>query len=207
MQKTNIDWPWNPLYTWNPITGCKAGCDYCYAKKIHDRFNKTPFTDVVIHQDRLNDKFPKKPSFIFVGSMTDICWWDNEGKKAVLNIVKRNPQHTFIFLTKNPGHAYNMVFPDNCILGVTVTGNDWGVELDRINSLYMMSHKRKFVSIEPLLGKDFEGFLLNEFDTVIVGAMTGRGAIKPKQSWIDEIKRRVPAGHLYWKNSIKEVAQ
>jgi len=35
MNKTKIEWCDS---TWNPITGCKHGCEYCYARKIAKRF-------------------------------------------------------------------------------------------------------------------------------------------------------------------------
>jgi len=35
MYKTKIDWADS---TWNPITGCRHGCEYCYAKGIANRF-------------------------------------------------------------------------------------------------------------------------------------------------------------------------
>ena len=38
MNKTKIEWVKNPDgtqgYTWNPITGCLNGCEYCYARKL-----------------------------------------------------------------------------------------------------------------------------------------------------------------------------
>jgi protein gp37 len=38
VQKTNIEWVKNPDgtpgYSWNPITGCLNGCEYCYARRI-----------------------------------------------------------------------------------------------------------------------------------------------------------------------------
>jgi len=38
MNKTQIEWVKNPDgtqgYTWNPITGCLNGCEYCYARKL-----------------------------------------------------------------------------------------------------------------------------------------------------------------------------
>lgn len=33
--KTKIEWA---DITWNPVTGCLHGCEYCYARKIADRF-------------------------------------------------------------------------------------------------------------------------------------------------------------------------
>lgn len=35
MNKTKIDWA---DATWNPVTGCKHGCEYCYARRIAERF-------------------------------------------------------------------------------------------------------------------------------------------------------------------------
>jgi protein gp37 len=36
MKKTKIDWADS---TWNPVTGCLHGCEYCYARKIANRFD------------------------------------------------------------------------------------------------------------------------------------------------------------------------
>lgn len=35
MQKTDIEWA---DMTWNPVVGCKNGCEYCYARRIAARF-------------------------------------------------------------------------------------------------------------------------------------------------------------------------
>lgn len=35
MNKTKIDWA---DASWNPVTGCLHGCEYCYARKIAERF-------------------------------------------------------------------------------------------------------------------------------------------------------------------------
>ena len=35
MNKTKIEWCDS---TWNPVTGCRHGCEYCYAKRIAERF-------------------------------------------------------------------------------------------------------------------------------------------------------------------------
>lgn len=34
-KKTKVDWCDS---TWNPVTGCLHGCEYCYARKIAKRF-------------------------------------------------------------------------------------------------------------------------------------------------------------------------
>ena len=50
MNKTKIDWCDS---TWNPVTGCLHGCEYCYARGIANRFgcHATPDdkVSVVIH--------------------------------------------------------------------------------------------------------------------------------------------------------------
>lgn len=37
MKKTKIEWCDS---TWNPITGCLHGCEYCYARRIANRFSR-----------------------------------------------------------------------------------------------------------------------------------------------------------------------
>jgi protein gp37 len=37
MNKTKIEWCDS---TWNPVTGCLHGCEYCYARKIAERFGR-----------------------------------------------------------------------------------------------------------------------------------------------------------------------
>ncbi len=34
----NIEWA---RWSWNPVTGCRHGCDYCYARDIANRFYTT----------------------------------------------------------------------------------------------------------------------------------------------------------------------
>lgn len=36
MHKTSIEWA---DYTWNPLTGCKHNCEYCYAERLTKRFS------------------------------------------------------------------------------------------------------------------------------------------------------------------------
>lgn len=43
---TKIDWCDS---TWNPVTGCLHGCEYCYARRIADRFGGYP-SDEKLHE-------------------------------------------------------------------------------------------------------------------------------------------------------------
>ncbi len=203
MNKTKIDWPWKPLYTWNPITGCKHGCPYCYARKIAMRFDghfKPTF-----HEERINEpEEHKKPRNIFVGSMADMfgdfipeTWIDR-----MLSSCLNAPQHTYIFLTKNPKRYLDFDFkPISCSLGLTITGEISCLTAVKYG-LLLKKHKQEnqtiFLSIEPLLGGI--GKVADEVALIIVGAMSGTGAVKPKKEWIDSIKHH----NVYYKNSMKE---
>ena len=208
MNPTNIDWKLSDgrklTHTWNPLEGCPRNCSingkpWCYARRIHERFNKTPFSVVRIHPERFNDPIKhKKPAVIFVGSMSDIEFWPTVSVQGVIDVCKRCPKHTFMFLSKSetsylrPG----LVWPSNTMQGLTVTE---GGE----HSMHMVYHlandvPRPFLSIEPLLG-EFTRLVPPEIERVIAGSMSGPGAVPVQQSWVDSIKANVPADKIHWK--------
>ena len=45
MNKSKIEWC---DYTWNPVTGCLHNCDYCYARRIAERFGKLDDTGIMM---------------------------------------------------------------------------------------------------------------------------------------------------------------
>ena len=127
-KKTKIDWCDS---TWNPVTGCLHGCEYCYARRIAERFgthNKyerpyEPVLDVPIRRVRTEaEPYPygfmptfhryrlgeparwTKPRTVFVCSMADLMgeWVPNPWKQDVIAACKAAPQHRYMFLTKNP---------------------------------------------------------------------------------------------------------
>lgn len=171
---TKIDWC---DMTWNPVWGCLNKCEYCYAFKIAKRFyrqvarkeNKISIFNIgqdeyEILTDKINrfipvwlqsnydKKFPhpiKKPSRIFVNSMSDIEHWKPEWIKKVLEKIKKHPQHKFLFLTKNPEVYKKYSFPENCWLGATITNQKDTRKI--IETLDEVIVKIKFLSLEPLL--------------------------------------------------------
>ena len=191
MVKTKIDWA---DYTWNPVIGCKHGCPYCYARTWAKRSGQS-FEPHKSKDWRKPYKI-KEQSTIFVCSLADLFgdWVPSEWINDVIKVCRENPQHTFMFLTKNPKRYAEFEFPDNCMLGATITKPS----NDKIGSLYGHSNQT-FISIEPLLG-DFTGHEFTGIDLVIVGAMTGPGAIKPKKEWIDSIKHP----NIFYKENIKK---
>jgi len=63
MNKTKIDWC---DYSWNPITGCLHGCEYCYARRIARRFN--PYNGEVGRIHKMNEPYHD-------------TWMDESGKQ------------------------------------------------------------------------------------------------------------------------------
>jgi len=207
MNKSTIDWPWKPLYTFNPIVGCRGGCSYCYAKRMNDRFKWIPtWTNPVFFNERLTEPYRETtPRNIFVGSMCDMFgdWICADWIKQVLYIVEHNPQHTFLFLTKNPFRYIEFKYPPNVILGCTITDKGKALDISRnVMQRLKSSGNHTFVSIEPILsdfiGADYNRHSFDMFETVIIGAQTGPWAAIPEWQWIDSIVHP----NIYYKNSI-----
>ena len=111
MAATKIEWADR---VWNPITGCSSlseGCRNCYAKRMAYRLKgrygypkDDPFR-VTFHPERLSEPLGwKKPSKIFVGSMTDMFHPDiqDEFLDLIMATIVMACRHTFLILTKRP---------------------------------------------------------------------------------------------------------
>lgn len=149
--------------TWNPVTGCKHGCLYCYAartaKRLVGRYGypkDAPFAPT-FHPDRLGEPAKEKtPRRIFVSSMGDLWgeWVPIFWQRYVVMVTLHCPQHRFLFLTKNPGgyRRDDWLEPDkltNCWLGATVTNQK---DADKRVPELLETGGNTYLSIEPLLG-------------------------------------------------------
>lgn len=177
-----IDWT---SFTWNPVKGvCRHGCDYCYMKRIYERFKLNP--KIRFDEKTLKCKFPEEPSKIFVGSSHDIFgdWIPDDWIERIIAVTKEHPQHTFQFLTKNPKRYREFIYPENCWLGMSIDTNKRWVKLCR-EFLVGREGLTDFVSFEPLLEElDVE---LNNLDWIIIGANSNPGAPKPPNEWADKL--------------------
>lgn len=210
MGKTKIE-PFD--FTWNSVIGCKTGCEYCWARSIARRFAgkwgqnvidqyKLKNFEPIWLEHKFNEPFPKKPSKIIVGWMSDIYWWEKEWVEKVLTKIKEYPQHQFFFLTKFPAVYFQYSFPDNCWLGITETGllNIY----DNIADGIILN--KKFISYEPLLALP-PGHPSPDLSWAIIGALTGRKVMCPKRKWVEEIvnqckEKNIP---IWMKDSLKSV--
>lgn len=233
MNKTNIEWVKNPDgtqgYTWNPITGCLNGCEYCYARQLantrlrHIYLRGLPADDTDdpfaprLWPERLNISqgqglfsAPSSVAWqsgkgIFVCSMGDLfgngvpLQWTEQ----VLGVINANPQHRFYLLTKQPQNIRHFLpLPDNCWVGITLTHEDqYGEWIHDV----MISIKTpiKFISFEPLLGR-IRGDIPEWCDWVIIGAQTKPSA-PPKIEWVQEITEAADAARtpVFYKNNLE----
>jgi len=186
---------------------CAKGVNKTYVKKLSDDLKN--FTPTFLY-GQYSKKFPKKPQRIFVGSMSEIYYWNEEWLEKVLEKVKLYPQHTFQFLTKHPEIYFRYIFPKNFWLGTTITKRK---DIDNYFLDYLWNTEIKsFLSFEPLMGniKANRNFLKNSnLFWVIIGAESGnrKGKVIPKREWIDEIviycrKNNIP---IYLKDSLKDI--
>jgi protein gp37 len=203
VNKSKINWGVGQLWTWNPITGCKRSCPWCYAKRIHDRFHPdVPFSEIQVHKERFDDPdlWRKAPCTVFVGSMSDPEYWPKDEFKRVIDVCWTYHKNTYMFLSKNPMayHGYN--FPPNTMQGLTMTCTQTqhcqGEMIEQ-----MEKYPRPFLSIEPLLG-NLQVRISSKFEKVICGAMTGPGAVKPDRTWIDNVNFNTTAKQIFWKDSV-----
>jgi len=178
---------------------------------MNDRFHYIPdWNELWCFLSRLEEPYKiKKSSTIFVGSMSDICYWKDEWIFDVINVCCNNPQHTFLFLTKHPKIYISFTFPSNCILGITITGdmqyaNIEHQKLIQMDTVYFVSNNDIFCSIEPLLGNIPKTKSYNKYKNVYVGAMTGPNAIKPEHEWIQSVIDNILKEKIYWKDNIRK---
>lgn len=152
--------------TWNPVTGCtpvSAGCDNCWARRMHARFGKSkPFSKIVLHHDRLEQPLRwRKPRRVAVCLMGDLFHKDVPGEfvNDVFRTMYRAGRHSYFLLTKRPERMaeYARWFEStvctmysNVALGVSV--EDQATADERIPHLLKCPAAMRFVSIEPLLG-------------------------------------------------------
>jgi protein gp37 len=199
MNKTKIEWA---DYTINPVKGlCPVDCrdnsgkPYCYARRMYKRFKWNP--EIRLEVDSFLPFLTTiriKPSKIFVGSTIELFgdWIKPEWMDFIFKRVKLLPEHTFIFLTKQPQNLVKWSpFPDNCWVGVSAT-ND-AMMVNAVKSLKHIKATVKFISFEPLLER-VETAWMNTFmadagvNWIICGQQTPvTPSTLPRLEWIKEI--------------------
>jgi len=130
-------------------------------------------------------------------------------RDVVFDVVRACPQHTFVFLTKNPsGLVKWSPFPKKCWIGVSAT--DYRMANHARYYLHQRQAQVKFLSFEPLLGHMRDRFggifnLLGEgISWVIIGAQSNP-TVFPKIEWILDITNAADKAGIpvFIKNNLK----
>lgn len=199
----NIEWA---KWSWNPVTGCKHGCPYCYARDIAMRY--TGHFNPEFHADRLNapvnTKIPEgrknEPGIknVFVCSMADLfgAWVPADWINAVLKAIEAAPQWNFILLTKNPKRYLEFEYPVNCWVGATAdTQARANAAIDVFQQLSWGKNRRPsvlFLSCEPLseridLAPDA---VMGSLDWLIIGGRSRSSKLpeaQPEWEWVENL--------------------
>lgn len=216
----NIEWA---MWSWNPVTGCKHNCPYCYARDIAMRYR-----DIYPHgfepaflPDRLtmpmNTKVPAEAltnigyKNVFTCSMADLFgkWVPREWITAVLDSAAKNPQWNFLFLTKFPIRMAEFDFPDNAWVGTTV---DCQARVKNAEQAFrQVNAKVKWLSCEPLL-EPLHFSDLSMFQWLVIGGSsksTQTPEWRPPRAWVNALEDQSHAAGcmVYEKTNLLERAR
>jgi protein gp37 len=197
----NIGWA---AWSWNPVTGCKHNCAYCYARVIANRFYEEGFVPT-FHEDRLTApqhttvpvaaQLDPTERRVFTCSMADLFgkWVNQKWIDAVFEQIVAAPQWEFLTLTKFPQRLAELEWPDNVWAGTTVD-KQHRVDVAQ-RSFAEVKAGVKWLSCEPLLEPlKFES--LEMFDWVVIGGCTEQGAtegypahpaVAPEWDWVADL--------------------
>ncbi|NLU23208.1 MAG: DUF5131 family protein [Clostridiales bacterium] len=168
----------------NPVNGCTIGCQYCYARRINDRFHITPvWENPQFIEARLKQLTTKKAHTYLMTSMSDFSDWREEWRQVVFARLAENSQHSYLFLTKRPEKITFQTDLQSVWMGVTVTAD---ADKSRIGAMQAhIAAPHYFITFEPLFGP------VNDLDLrgigwVVIGTETGsrKGKIVAKKEWI-----------------------
>jgi len=164
--------------TWNPVTGCRHGCRYCWARrlaltKLRNRERYAKGFIPRLNEEEFKVKF-NDGEMVFVSDMGDLfgSFIPRRWIIRVINHIRRFPRTFFLFLTKNPQRYEEFIdiMPENAILGATIETNRDALYTEhrisraplpsvRIRAMINLTWDKKFISIEPVLDFDLEAFL------------------------------------------------
>jgi len=195
-------------WSWNPVTGCLHGCEYCYARELATKDSYAAAYPVgftpLFHHERLdapaNTVIPAArvddPAYrrVFVCSMADLYgrWVPDEWIAAVHESCAASPQWEYLFLTKFPSRYVGLDLPATAWLGTSVDEQK-RVRIAEDAFRQVEGVRVKWLSLEPLK-EPLQFTDLSMFDWIVIGAQTETrqptGTVKafaPPFEWVARI--------------------
>ena len=201
---TSIDWA---SWTWNPVTGCLHGCEFCYAREIANsqRMANAGYAfkfEPAFHEYRLdapkNTRYRKtehdRDGRVFVCSMADLFgkWVPDEWITAVFNSAMEAPEWEYLFLTKWPKRYSLLTDLPKAWFGASVIKQ---VDVERVERDMQSfdTNGIKWISLEPML----EPIVFNDLswcNLVVIGSQTSTNqpeghvpAFAPQFDWVVDV--------------------
>ena len=201
----SIEWA---QWSWNPVTGCKHDCPYCYARDIAlgERMQQSSlypngweptFRSLSLNAPK-NTKVPKDAATdtryrnVFTCSMADLFgrWVPIEWINSVMLAVHGNPQWNFLFLTKFPQRFSEIEIPENAWMGTTV---DMQARVKNAEKAFAnLTSGVRWLSVEPMI----EPITLTRpdlFNWVVIGGASASKqtpAWQPPYRWVESLVRQ-----------------
>lgn len=199
---TEIGWA---MWSWNPVTGCNHGCNYCYARAIATSRDMAAYYPAgftpLFHHERLdapaNTPVPvratEEPAHgrVFVCSMADLfgAWVPQEWIDQVVASTVANPQWEYLYLTKFPQRYDRLQLPASGWIGASVD-EQHRAELTLTAMRKVSGVKVKWLSLEPLL-EPIKFSTLEGIDMIVIGAQSeniGQNpAFSPSFEWVADL--------------------
>ncbi len=196
---TSIEWA---QWSWNPVTGCRHGCEFCYARDIANHYFPQKFEPVLlpgrlgapaatdVPMEAASDIRHKN---VFTCSMADLFgrWVPQEWIDRVLDVIRTQNQWNYLLLTKFPQRLAEQDWPSNAWVGTTVNR-----QADILRATKAFEKVRKagsatvtWLSVEPLIEPlKFDSLAL--FDWIVIGGAS-KSARTPKwvppRRWVEDI--------------------
>lgn len=210
----HISWA---AWSWNPVTGCLHGCDYCYARDI-----ATPASaafpagfEPAFRPERLdapaNTKLPtdltdERQRRVFVGSMADLFgeWVPQEWIDDVFTAANKSPDWDYMFLTKFPQRYKRVSFPPGAWAGTTVDYQKRIKIVERAMSELVddTNVAVRWLSIEPLL-EPLQFTDLSWCNLMVIGSQTATRqptgampAFAPPFEWVASLVAQARDAHV-----------
>ncbi len=196
-----VDWA---KWTWNPVTGCKHDCVYCYARDIANRFYPEKF-EPTFRPERLSAPKKTKPPGhvaaitdpidltawrnVFVCSMADLFgrWVPDQWIEDVFAACREAPQWNYLFLTKFPNRYVGLDFPEHSWVGTSVDEQKRVANAEK--SFAKIKADVKWLSIEPMR-EPIKFKDLSMFDWVVIGGQSRSSQAPeffPENHWVNDL--------------------